>query len=219
MAGNLARGGVAILAMLTVAASGAAAGVANAAGSAGSSDEACSLIEGGCGGETQLGYGSRGDIAIKYMGPYYAVAGQDVTFTAELGVPFGEGLSQGAVVDSVTHRAPEGFTFTGADVTSYEQAPGVYPVKFLESSAVVDSETGDVTVTAPSDGWAVPSRAAGGIVYVNIHYRVAKPITDEFIRSHITFTGPKVPASDEWVAEGATFPGVVDPAFVGSSES
>lgn len=218
MAGNLGRGGVAVLAMLTVAAGGAAVGVANAAGS---SEETCSIFL-DCGGEEQLGYGSRGDVGITYLGPAYAVAGQDVTFTADLGaLPFYEGASPETVISSVTHRAPEGFTFVGADVTSYEETPGVYPVKFLDSSAAVDSETGDVTVTAPDGGWAVPPRVAGTTnwvhrVEVKLHYHVTKPIAEEFARSYITFTGPEVPASDDWVAQGATYPGTGDPALFGS---
>lgn len=217
MVGKLVRGGVSVLALLTVTASGAAVGVAHAAGS--SDDASCGVPYGDCVGVEQLGYGSRGDVNVIYLGDYYAVVGQDITFIAELRPSVDEGPTPGVVISSVTHGVPEGFTFTGSDVTSYEETPGVYPVKALESSAAVDPETGDVTVTAPGEGWTVPNRAARGTVYVKLHYRLTKPITEEFVRSHITFAGPDVPASDEWVASGATYPGVVNPAIFGSSGS
>jgi hypothetical protein len=217
MVGKAVRGGVSILAALTVAVSGAAVSVANAAGS---SDELCAMVEGGCGGSGQYGYGaSRGDVAIVYKGPEYAVPGQDVTFVAELRPMLDEGETPGVSVDAVTHLAPEGFEYTGADVSSYEETSGVYPIKFLESSASVDPETGAVVVAAPNGGWTLPARASNGIVYVNIHYRVTKPITDEYVLSYINFTGRDVAASDEWVKSGAVYPGFVNPAIfdLGSS--
>ncbi|WP_152447836.1 hypothetical protein [Rhodococcus triatomae] len=165
---------------------------------------------------TQYGYGTtRGDVSIIYHGPSSASLGQDVTFVAELGGRPDDGPTPGNVISSVIHRAPAGFEFTGADVSSYEETPGVYPIKFLESSASVDPETGDVTVSAPAEGWTVPPKTGDGVatvnrVFVKIHYHVSKPVTEEFARSYVSFTGPDVPASDEWMETGAVYQGFFD---------
>ncbi|MFG1785847.1 hypothetical protein ACGFIU_25725 [Rhodococcus oryzae] len=148
-----------------------------------------------------------------YEGPVEAVVGQEVTFTAEFGARYlGPGPIPDVAVATVTHRAPEGFEFTRAEVTSYDWTPGRYPITVLDSSAAVDPVTGNVTVTAPAGGWAVPeivinnapdpTRYVSGTVFVKLRYTATEPVRDG--ASGLTFTGTDVPASEGWVTKGIT---------------
>ncbi|AQA20491.1 hypothetical protein BTZ20_5790 [Rhodococcus sp. MTM3W5.2] len=90
----------------------------------------------------------------------------------------------------------------------------------LDSTAVVDPVTGDVTVTAPAGGWAIPTAAtdAGsltGYLSVGLRYKVVKSYLDG--TTGVTFTGTGVPASEGWVATGFTKVTPVDLGTFGSS--
>ncbi|AQA22217.1 hypothetical protein BTZ20_5789 [Rhodococcus sp. MTM3W5.2] len=150
---------------------------------------------------------------MHYEGPGRAVVGQEVTFTAEFGARYlGPGSIPDVAVATVTHRAPDGFEFTRAEVTSYDWTPGRYPITVLDSSAAVDPVRGDVTVAAPAGGWAIPevvinnapdpTRFVSGKVFVKLRYTATEPIRDG--ASGLTFTGTGVPASEGWVAKGTT---------------
>jgi hypothetical protein len=213
MTGNLVRGVVGVLAALTVAASGTAVSAAQTGSSSGTP---CSLV-GGCGVTGLFWHGFAGDVLVRYHGPAYVVPGQDVTFIGELARSYQDaGATPGVTVTSVTHLAPEGFEFTGATVTSYEETPGAYPVKVLGYSTSSDVETREVTVTSPGGGWTLPTWEAtvngqpqqvAGSVFVEFHYRVTKAVEVDSLSAITAVTGPDVPASEEWLVRGLTNPG------------
>ncbi|MGW6375370.1 hypothetical protein ACWFRB_04790 [Rhodococcus sp. NPDC055112] len=208
-----------MLAALAVVVSGAtmSAGVAGGAapdeGFSGSLAAAWFGSTGGCAGLTEAlcdGFftesATAGDISLGYKGPATAEVDSEVTFksvfTARDAMP-------GKAVTSVTHHAPRGFEFVGAEVSSRHQ--GVWPptepdlTTELDSTVVVDPATGNGTVTAPAGGWVIPTRATdtvSGYVIVELRYKVIKSYLDG--TSGITFTGTDVPASEGWLATGAT---------------
>ncbi|MGW6375369.1 hypothetical protein ACWFRB_04785 [Rhodococcus sp. NPDC055112] len=213
MARRLVQKGGSVLAALTLVVGGAMLGAGGAAaastGSAGPEGPAAP-----CGRQCDDAFHddkARGDIGVYYEGPVEAVVGREVTFKAEF-TALGDGWQGLPDVDlaTVKHHAPEGFTFTGAEVTSYDWTPGRYPITVLDSAVVVDPATGDVTVAAPAGGWAIPVVAnqsgpdktyyASGIVTVKLRYTATQSVRDA--ASGLTFTGTGVPASEGWVAKG-----------------
>ncbi len=84
---------------------------------------------------------------------------------------------------------------------------------------MVDPGTGDVTVTAPEGGWALMpgqngGRLEGGSVTVEFVYQA--PDLAVGSTGGMTFTGTGVPASQDWVATGATR---VMPGFMGTGST
>lgn len=215
MVGRQVRRGGAVLAALAIVAGGAVTGAGGAgAASTGSAGPGGPAAE--CGRQCDdafHGYAARGDIGVYYEGPVEAVVGREVTFKAEFETR-GDGWTGLPDVDvaTVTHHAPEGFTFAGAAVTSYDWTPGRYPVTVLDSAVAVDPATGDVTVAAPAGGWAIPVVAGqprpqgiyyrSGTVTVKLRYTATRPVRDG--ASGLTFTGTGVPASEGWVTTGTT---------------
>ncbi|TQF74753.1 hypothetical protein FK531_01265 [Rhodococcus spelaei] len=215
MAGKLVRAGGSVLAALTIVAVGATVGVGTAAavstGSAGLGSAAFPCD--GCNDGGFDDFQRRGDILVRYQGPGEAVVGQEVAFTAAFearGYASVDRLPDLAVA-TVTHHAPKGFTFTGAEVTAYDPDSGGYPVTALDSSVVVDPASGDVTVAAPAGGWAIPEFVSSnqgttyygsGNVIVKLSYKAIESVGDG--ASGLTYTGTGVPASDGWVAKGTT---------------
>ncbi|MFE3290676.1 hypothetical protein [Rhodococcus sp. NPDC059234] len=208
MVGQRVRKGGAVLAALAIVAAGAVTGVGSAgAAGMGSSGAACAT----CTQDSFRDYQYRGDILVDYRGPGSVVVGQQVAFTAEfVARHFGPGPMPDVKVATVTHRAPEGFEFTGAEVTAYDWTPGKYPMTPLDASVTVDPVTGYLTLTAPEGGWAIPGIADAtepgttrtGSVIVKLRYSATKSVSDGV--SNLTFTGTDVPASDGWVTTGTT---------------
>ncbi|MFC9786825.1 hypothetical protein [Rhodococcus sp. NPDC127528] len=216
MVGQHVRKGGAVLAALAIFSGGAVMGAAGA-GAASTGSAGPGGPDPTCGRQCDdafHGYGLRGDIAVYYEGPVEAVVGREVTYKAEFSAYGGDPWTGLPDVDvaTVTHHAPEGFTFTGAQVTSYDWTPGRYPVTVLDSAAVVDPATGDVAVAAPAGGWAIPvvedhrspdkTYYASGIVTVTLRYTATQAVRDGV--SGLTFTGTGAPASEGWVAKGST---------------
>ncbi|SEM16052.1 hypothetical protein [Rhodococcus maanshanensis] len=202
MVGQLVRRGGSVLAALAVVVGGATmgAGVAGGAPGGGFGSSCSGLYEELC-GEAFLDHGAKGNILLGYQGPAKAEVGSEVTyypsFTARDGIP-------GLAVMSVTHHAPRGFEFVGAEVTS---RPRFAADAKLDSTAVVDPVTGDVTVTAPAGGWAIPTSATdagslSGSLFVGLRYKVVESYLAG--TTGVTFTGTDVPASEGWLATGAT---------------
>lgn len=214
MVGQLVRKGGAVLATLAILSGGAVMGAAGAgAASTGSAETGGPAAP--CGRQCDDAFHdnkSRGDIGVYYEGPVEAVVGQEVTFKAEF-TARGDGWTGLPDVDvaTVTHHAPEGFKFTGVEVTSYDWTPGRYPVTVLDSAVAVDPATGDVTVAAPAGGWVIPVVAtqpspgktyyASGIVTVKLRYTATQSVRDG--ASGLTFTGTGAPASEGWLVNGA----------------
>jgi len=211
MVGHLVRRGGSVLAALAVVVGGAAMGTGVAGGAAGggfgSTGVPCvGLTSPLCDGIFSDG-ATAGNIGLSYWGPAEAEVDSEVAFTSRF-------LARDAMPDlavtSVTHHAPRGFEFVGAEVQSRRGA--VYPdpdtYTELDATVVVDPVTGDVTVAAPAGGWAIPrsQESSGswrtGQVDVKLRYQVTKSHLDG--TSGVTFTGTGVPASEGWLATGAT---------------
>lgn len=227
MVGSLVRKGGSVLAALAVVAGGALAGAGSAGSVAlGSSAPPCSPEDSmpGCYHSNFEDVKKVGDIRLGYSGPKEAVLGSEVAFEPTLYAgDYGYHPSVPDVaIKSVTHHAPKGFEFTGATVYAYTPAgwPVGSTVTYLDKTVVVDPVTGDVTVTAPAGGWAVPVGDFGtsgfnsGWVNVVLTYKVTELVSDG--TSGATFTGTGVPASEGWVATGTTKVTPVDLGAFGS---
>ncbi|WP_139191099.1 hypothetical protein [Rhodococcus tukisamuensis] len=153
-----------------------------------------------------------GDFRMSFAGSDELVVGQNAWLSASFSV--GDAGPQAslpdAAVTNVTFHTPKGFEFVGVSLYSY--TPNFYPEPTIwtspDSTAVVDPVNGDVTVTAPADGWAVATRenGAGSIVSGQVTVRAAFKATELVAdgTSGVTFTGTGVPASEGWMATGAT---------------
>ncbi|MET4610687.1 hypothetical protein ABIC28_001665 [Rhodococcus sp. PvR044] len=228
MVGSLVRKGGSVLAALTVVASGITMGVGTAAGQSWWEDEVLqnllppctieSMPSGGpCYERAFTDEGMAGDLHMSYAGPKDVKSGDVVSFYASSSA--GEGGYQPAVPDvevsSVTHHPPRGFEFM--DATVFARKPGWYPEGSthwaLDSTVAVDPVTGNVTVTPPAGGWAVPKSREyhpnpdttlflSGDVTVQMRYRASGYGLDN--PSGVTVTGTGVPASEGWLATGNT---------------
>jgi hypothetical protein len=216
MVGSLVRKGGSVLAVLAVVAGGAFAGAGSAGSVAlGSAAPPCSVDDSmpGCYDSWFEDVKKVGDILLGYRGPKAVALGQETSFVAVFNA--GDGSYQDSIPDvaiaSVTHHPPKGFEFMGVDVSTAT----------LDSTAVVDPVTGDLTVTAPAGGWAVPKHQASnghwdsGYVEVVFTYKVTKLVLDG--TSGLRFTGTDVPASDGWMVTGTTKVTPVDLGGFGSS--
>ncbi|TQF74754.1 hypothetical protein FK531_01270 [Rhodococcus spelaei] len=226
MVGKLVRAGGSVLAALTIVAGGAVVGMGTAGAQTGSADEVWRNLVSPCYDSDPFfpdqrpcyrnnfsDSGMLGNYKGAYFGAKTVDQGAHATFTAV--VVAQEAAFQVAApevnvdVTSVTHRAPKGFEFVAVKVTGITPAPqplGGQAVA-LDSTAVVDPVTGDVTVTAPAGGWALlPGRDgrqfAGGSVSLVFDYKA--PDKDLGGDNGFTFTGTGVPASNGWVAQGNT---------------
>ncbi|MFC7448276.1 hypothetical protein [Rhodococcus daqingensis] len=228
IAGQLVRAGGSVLAALTIAASGITMGAGTAAGQSWWEDEIqqnlwppCTIewtpSGGPCYRNAFTDQGMAGDLRMSYTGPKDVKSGEVVSFYASSSA--GEGGYQPAVPDvvvsSVTHHPPRGFEFMDATVSAGK--PGWYPEGSthwaLDSTVAVDPVTGDVTVTPPVGGWAVPkSREYTGVAgeisfmsgYVSVHLRYRASGYGLDNPSGVTVTGTGVPASEDWLATGNT---------------
>ncbi|WP_157051026.1 hypothetical protein [Rhodococcus sp. RD6.2] len=219
-----------MLAVATIASSGLAAGV----GVAG----AVSPLFAGSSGEPGLfdqfrEYPDTGDESLgfscMYEGPAGAVVGQEIAFKSVCKTALGLGTSTpkpAAVMTSFTHSVPDGFEFVGAQVTSYDWDEPPYVIKVLPSSVAVDPTSGDVTLTAPAEGWTIPEGFNGKATYYSgdvtfiLRYKPTVPVLDGV--SHVKYTGiydgVTIPATtDRWFSTGNT--GVAELPGTGSSGS
>ncbi|MFC9786828.1 hypothetical protein [Rhodococcus sp. NPDC127528] len=227
MAGRLVRAGGMVLAALTIAAGGAVTGVgtAGAAGSGsleggsaalGSSAPPCSVDDSmlGCDDGKFHTFDKRvGNFRMSFSGSDEVAIGHNTVLTANFFLGDSRGgqvsLPDGAV-ESVTFHPPKGFEFQSVKVRSY--TPNFYPEDPIstnpDSTAVVDPVTGDVTVTAPTGGWAITKRVSSeGFVYsgqlsVDVGFKATQTVDDG--TNGVTFTGTDVPASEGWLQTGTT---------------
>ncbi|WP_139191321.1 hypothetical protein [Rhodococcus tukisamuensis] len=177
---------------------GAAWGVSSSA--VGGVDQGCAGLEQPC--DTSFWSPSErvgnSNIYLGYQGPGEAEVGREVGYFPSFSAPDG---MPGLAVTSVTHHAPRGFEFVGAEVSS--RTPPWWTDVNLDSTATVDPVTGDVTVTAPEGGWVIPTDGfRSGQLYVYLRYKVVKPYLAG--TAGVTFTGTDVPASKGWMATGIT---------------
>lgn len=217
MGGHLVRAGGAVLAALTIVAGGATVGVGGAgAVSTGSTgvpqcDPYGGAQMGPCDDDAfQTAEQRVGDFRMSFYGSDELVVGQNAWLLLRVGNAGPRASLPDATVTSVTFHTPKGFEFAGVSVTSYTPKShleeSIYTT--LDSTAVVDHVTGDVTVTAPAGGWAVPTRenGAGGIVSgevaVSASFKATELVADG--TSGVTFTGAGVPESEGWMATGTT---------------
>jgi hypothetical protein len=221
MVGSLVRKGGSVLAALAVVAGGAVTGVgtAGAAGSGsleqgsvalGSSAPPCYFEDPmpGCDDGLFNDEATVGNISLVYTGTSRAVAlGQETGFRARLS-------GRDVAITSVTHHVPRGFEFTGAHVWSWAYPLGDAIETTLDSTAVVDPVTGDVTITAPAGGWIAADGRFTGSVFVSLDYKVTALSPDG--ASGLRFTGTGVPASEGWMATGTTKVTLVNPDTFGS---
>ncbi|WP_137875178.1 hypothetical protein [Rhodococcus sp. Q] len=102
-------------------------------------------------------------------------------------------------VTSVTLQPPQGFEFVRVNVTGYtpwSNQDGL--VVQLDSTVVVDPETGSITVNAPDGGWPMwpgmdANRFDGGSVRVGFTFKAPEQAKDSV--HGFTFTGTNVPDS------------------------
>ncbi|TQF74756.1 hypothetical protein FK531_01280 [Rhodococcus spelaei] len=209
MAGRLVRAGGSMLAAPTIAAGGAVTGVGTAGAAGSGSADGGSVALGSsahpCTGEDTMPgcddgqfkeVATVGHIQLEYIGSSKPVVlGQETGFLTRFD-------GRDAVITSVTHHPPRGFEFTSAKDWSWSYPAGDGVVTYLDSTAVVDPVTGDVTVTAPAGGWtAAPGRYSGS-VFVSLGYRATAFGQDG--ASGLRFTGTDVPASEGWMVTGTT---------------
>lgn len=223
MGGNLVRAGGAVLAALAIAAGGALAGSGTAGAIFvgdvwvnGSIDNAtggkpCSwdILPRPCSVESFQSNVLVGDTYLDYWGTDRAQPGDKTTFSAAFylgdpSTPVSDDVPRpDVVINGLTHHAPRGFEFTGAWAYAYSHRN---IQQRLDVNVVVDPVTGDVTVTAPDGGWAIPKdrnkENDNGRVHVALNYTVAELGGDS--TSGMTFTGTDTPASGGWVATGDT---------------
>ncbi|MET4610685.1 hypothetical protein ABIC28_001663 [Rhodococcus sp. PvR044] len=212
MVGQLVRRGGSVLAALAVVVGGATMG-AGVAGGASVGSSCTGIYEKLCNGEAFIDQGARGNILLAYQGPAKAKVGSEVLYFPGLEARDG---TPGLTVTSFTHHVPRGLEFVGAEVISYSP---ILPGAELDSTAMVDPVTGDVTVTAPAGGWVIPTAVTDtgsrtGFLRVNLRYKVVKSYLDG--NTGVTFTGTGAPASEGWVATGFTTVTPVDLGTFGS---
>ncbi len=245
MAGHVARTGGAVLAALTIVAGGALAGVGSA-GAQSSEDgfqgsvgdllydltitgfppcEPVSQDNMPCDdGRFDNGMVTVGNIKVDLDGPNELNLGDTAQITAYLweSPPYGVDLSKEpeTQITSATVRVPRGFVFTGGEVSSG-------PTQVFDATFVVDPATGDVTATAPTNGWTIPRfQAANGVYHSRgIGVKLNFEATEYVYRgeSAVRFSGTGVPSSD-WVQTGETrvlpepVASIASGSSVGSSE-
>ncbi|TJZ79969.1 hypothetical protein FCG67_03480 [Rhodococcus oryzae] len=215
VAGHVVRKGGSLLGALTIVAGGALAGV----GAAGAVDTGSFTSElGACQPFTDVDLGPSACDDLRYQDR--AVVGDfDVELTGRDRVSHGENAvvranfsinKPGDLVDpqsgleltSATIRTPRGFVFTSGDASLSSWSSDAV----LDATFTVDPETGDVTVTAPTGGWVIPTResswgVAAGSVRMNLNYTATESVDSG--ESALRFSGAGVPESG-WVATGTT---------------
>ncbi|SDC49736.1 hypothetical protein [Rhodococcus tukisamuensis] len=213
MGGHLMRAGGAVLAALTIAAGGMTVGVgtAGAASSSGHWDTHCPPPYLGwpssaelltpCDGQEFGSVVKVGDTYLGYYGPDGAAPGEEVKFRMWFSLeypldsnPTPDVSQPDRVITTVTHHVPRGMEFRAVEVTSGSRR--------LDQTTAVDPVTGDVTITAPGDGWVIPNDATLNTIYMTMTYRVTEVGEDG--TSRITFTGTDSPVSGKWAATGNT---------------
>ncbi|CRK53947.1 conserved exported hypothetical protein [Rhodococcus sp. RD6.2] len=216
MGGHLVRVGGVVLAALTIAAGGMTVGVGTAGAllSSGHSDTPCPPQVGPwfphlptleeilmpCDEQEFFSVSKVGNAYLGYRGPDAAAPGQVVDFEMWFSLDFPLNRNDvpasqpDRVVTTLTHHVPRGFEFRAAEVRS-DWIP-------LDATTSVDPVTGDVTITAPSDGWVIPNNGTMDTLNVTMTYAVTEVGEDG--ASRVGFTGTDSPVSGQWAATGNT---------------
>lgn len=220
MARYLVRAGGSVLAALTIVAGGAVMGAGTAVALPSWMDEIWQNVAPPCvAGQDNLGdarpycYNTWflkneivGDQKFYYQGRKVAAPGAEVQF--HVGVRGMQAAYDDPAADvdvtSFTHHVPKGFELIGVRAVRQTPTDRGAPVdeKLEDFTTVVDPVSGDVTVMAPSGGWAIPpgydhGRFESSSVSVTFTYRAP----DEAFQgtTGMTATGTEVPTVRGWI--------------------
>lgn len=216
MGGHLVRAGGAVLAALTIATGGMTVGMgtAGALSSSGHSDRPCPPQVGPwfphlptleevlmpCDDEEFFSVSKVGEAYLGYRGPAGTAPGEVVDFDMWFSLEFPldrndvPASQPDRVVTTITHHVPRGFEFRAVEVHEGSRR--------LDVTTEVDPVTGDVTITAPGDGWVIPNDETMDTLDVTMTYAVTEVGEDG--ASRVGFTGTDSPVSGQWAATGNT---------------
>ncbi len=141
-----------------------------------------------------------GEAYLGYRGPAGAAPGEVVEFDMWFSLEFPldrndvPASQPDRVVTTIAHHVPRGFEFRAVEVHEGSRR--------LDVTTEVDPVTGDVTITAPGDGWVIPNDETMDTLDVTMTYVVTEVGEDG--ASRVGFTGTDSPVSGQWAATGNT---------------